>query len=132
MITALMDWKDRLLGRGDASITVPVFDGALKSNNRLEEAQVFATLAEPEDLATDGRALFVANRNAVLRFDVAVHANAHANANTDRGATEVQRFERPVTALACLADGGLAVALDGREVRIVGGAHDGQIGRAHV
>ena len=36
MIGALLDWKDRLLGRADASITVPVFDGALKSNNLLE------------------------------------------------------------------------------------------------
>ena len=120
MISALMDWKDRLLGRGDASITVPVFDGALKSNNLLEEAPVFATLAAPEDLATDGRALFVANGNAVLRYDIAAHAGA------DAGSTEVQRFDRPVTALACLPEGGLAVALDGREVRIVGGAHDGR------
>jgi len=35
MTRALLEWKDRLLGRGDASITVPVFDGALKSNNIL-------------------------------------------------------------------------------------------------
>ena len=28
MIGAILDWKERLLGRGDASITVPVFDGA--------------------------------------------------------------------------------------------------------
>ena len=116
MISALVDWKDRLLGRGDASITVPVFDGALKSNNLLEEALVFATLQAPEDLATDGRALFVANGNAVLRYDLAGGGDA----------IELQRFDRTVTALACLPDGGLAVALDGREVRIVGGAHDGR------
>ena len=121
MIGALLDWKDRLLGRGAASITVPVFDGALKSNNLLEEAPVFATLDAPQDLATDGHALWVANGNTVLRYDLPAPGTG-----THAGATEVQRFERPVSALACLPDGGMAVALDGREVRIVGGLHDGR------
>ena len=116
MIATLLDWKDRLLGRGDASITVPVFDGALKSNNLLEEATLFDTLDAPEDLATDGRSLFVANGHAVLRYEITAGADA----------TEVQRFDRPVTALACLPEGGLAVAFGGREVRIVGGAQDGR------
>ncbi len=117
MITALRDWTDRLLGRGDAAITVPVFDGALKSNNLLEEASLFASLEAPEDLATDGHALFVADGPTVLRYDVA---------GRSASATVVQRFDRPVTALACLPGNGLAVALDGRELRIVGGAHDGR------
>ena len=121
MIGALLDWKDRLLGRGDASITVPVFDGALKSNNLLEEAPVFATLDAPQDLATDGRSLFVANGKTVLRYDLAA-----PGAGASVGATEVQRFDRPVSALACLPGGGMAVALDGREVRIAGGVHDGR------
>jgi hypothetical protein len=119
VIDSLLDWKDRLLGRGDASITVPVFDGALKSNNLLEEAAVFAALEAPEDLATDGRSLHVADGAAVLRYDV-------SPPGAGRDATESQRFDRPVTALACLPAGGLAVALGGREVRIVGGPHDGR------
>ncbi len=122
MITALRDWTDRLLGRGDAAITVPVFDGALKSNNLLEEAAVWAKLDAPEDLATDGQSLFVADGATVLRYDAA---------DRSASATVVHRFDRPVTALACLpgsssGTGGLAVALDGREVRIVGGVHDGR------
>ena len=121
MIGALLDWKDRLLGRGDASITVPVFDGALKSNNLLEDAPVFATLDAPQDLATDGRSLFVANRQTVLRYDLtSPGSEAHAPA------TEIHRFERPVSALASLPGGGLAVALDGNEIRIMGGIHDGR------
>jgi hypothetical protein len=119
MIGALMDWKDRLLGRGDASITVPVFDGALKSNNILEEAPVFASLEAPEDLATDGQSLFVADGKAVLRYDV-------AGAGAGTSGIEVHRFDKVVSALACLPGGGLAVALDGHEVRLVGGAHDGR------
>ena len=125
MIAALLEWTDRLLGRGDAAITVPVFDGALKSNNLLEEAAVWAQLDAPEDLATDGQSVFVADGATVLRYDPA---------DRSASATVVHRFDRPVTALACLpgganggsGHGGLAVALDGREVRIVGGPHDGR------
>jgi hypothetical protein len=67
MITAINEWIDRQLGRGSASITVPVFDGALKSNRYIEDARVLATLDAPEDLATDGSAVFVADGAKVLQ-----------------------------------------------------------------
>ena len=38
MAKALRDWVDRFLGRGEAAVTVPPLDGALKPNNLLEEA----------------------------------------------------------------------------------------------
>jgi hypothetical protein len=117
MIKTVRVWKDRLFGSGDASITIPVLDGALKSNNLLEDAPVFAALESPEDLATDGHALFVADGRTVLRYD--------ATTATDSG-VEVHRFDRPISALACLPGGGLAVALEGRELRITGGAYDGR------
>jgi len=127
MIGAILEWKERLLGRGDASITVPVFDGALKSNNILEEAPVFASLEAPEDLATDGQSLFVADGRTVLRYELGGDAkNAGAAAGTATARAESHRFDQAVTALACLPGGGLAVALGGREVRIVGGPHDGR------
>lgn len=113
MIAALAGVRDRLLGRGDASITVPVFDGALKSNRLIEDADVVATFESPEDLAGDGESLFVADGPRVLRVD-------------GRQPTEVARFEATVSALACLGDGSFAVAVDGREVRLVGGAHAGR------
>jgi sugar lactone lactonase YvrE len=125
MIDALLEWKDRLLGRGDASITVPVFDGALKSNNLLEEAATFATLESPEDLATDGRSLYVADGGTVLRYELGDEA-AVVKAGGGAAATLVHSGALTVTALACLPGGGLALALDGREVRIVGGSHDGR------
>jgi Strictosidine synthase len=107
------DLADRFLGRGEASITVPPFDGALKPNRLLEEAEVFAELAEPEDLATDGKALFIADGNRLWR---------HA----DHELAQIATFEQPVTALCCLPGGALAIALNGTEIRIVGGAHDGR------
>ncbi len=113
MIDALKQWTERLLGRGDAAISVPVLDGALRSNRLLEDAEVVAELESPEDLASDGRSLFVADGVRVLRVD---DAGAIAVAHT---------FDRTVSALACLPGGGLAVALDGSEVRVVGGLRDG-------
>jgi sugar lactone lactonase YvrE len=125
MIDALIEWKDRLLGRGDASITVPVFDGALKSNNLLEEAATFATLEAPEDLATDGRSLFVAEGGTVQRYDIGA-GTAAGRSGAGAAAVVVHSGPGVVVAIACLPGGGLAIALDGREVRIVGGAHDGR------
>jgi hypothetical protein len=112
MIDALRQWTDRLLGRGDAAISVPVLDGALKSNRLIEDAEIVAQLDAPEDLACDGRSLWVADGARVLRFEgVGAPAVEHA-------------FDRPISALACLPAGGLAVALGGSEVRVLGGPHD--------
>ena len=113
MIQALKSFADQLMGRGEAAITVPSFDGALKPNQLLEEAEVLASLEAPEDLATDGVSLFVADGAHVLRY----------NGTTS---SQVAQFNRTITALACLPGGGLAVALDGREVRVHGGEHDGR------
>src|SRR3954447_8721288 len=105
MIAGLKEFADRLLGRGDATITVPSFDGALKPNQILENAETVAQLDAPEDLATDGKVLYIADGSAIRRLD---------GANT----AEVRRFDRAITALCCLPDGGIAAALDGREVQI--------------
>jgi len=114
MIDTLKQWTDRLLGRGDAAITVPVFDGALKSNRLIEDAAVVAELDCPQDLATDGVSLWVADGARVLRVDGAGRR------------TVEHTFERPVSAVASVLGGGLAVALGGQEVRVVDGPHDGR------
>jgi sugar lactone lactonase YvrE len=105
VISAFKSFADRLLGRGDATITVPSFDGALKPNQILEKAETIGQFEAPEDLATDGKALLIADGMAILRLD-------------GTATTEVRRFDRIITALCCLPDGGIAVALDGREVQI--------------
>lgn len=105
MISALKSFADRLLGRGDATITVPSFDGALKPNQILEKAETIGQFDAPEDLATDGKALYVADGTTLLRLDGSAKP-------------EVRHLDRPITALCCLPDGGIAVALDGREVRV--------------
>jgi hypothetical protein len=105
VIAALKSFADRLLGRGDATITVPSFDGALKPNQILEKAEIVAQFDAPEDLATDGKTLYIADGVTLRRLDGAA-------------TTEIRRLDRPITALCCLPDGGIAVALDGREVQV--------------
>ena len=101
MIAGLRSWADRLLGRGDATITVPSFDGALKPNQILEQAETVAAVDAPEDLASDGNGAFRRRR----RGDPAPRRHGH-----DRGCAA---STGPITALCCLPDGGMAVALDG-------------------
>jgi hypothetical protein len=105
VIGALRDFADRLLGRGDATITVPSFDGALKPNQVLEQAETLGQFEAPEDLATDGKSLFIADGATILRLDGTATA-------------EVRRFDRSISAMCCVPDGGIAIALDGREVQV--------------
>lgn len=109
----LRRWQDRSFGRGSAVIPAPVFDGALKPNQLLQEAEVCCSLEQPEDLATDGRSLYLADGSTVIRV-------------SDDGVRErVLDVGRPITGLACV-QGGFAVALEGSEVRVMGGHFDGR------
>ncbi len=105
MITALSDFANRILGRGDATITVPSFDGALKPNQLLEQAETLLECEALEDLAVDGNSLLVVDGPRLLRL-------------TGASATTVRTFERLISALAVLPSGGIAVALGGTEVHI--------------
>jgi len=106
VIGAVKQFADRFLGRGEAAITVPSFDGALKPNQKLESAQTLLSCAAPEDLASDGAHLYFADGARLMRLE-------------GSQATELKAFDRPISALAALPGGRLAVALEGREVRIL-------------
>jgi Strictosidine synthase len=105
VIGAMREFVNRFLGRGDATIAVPSFDGALKPNQKLQGAEILLECAAPEDLATDGRAIYLAEGPRLLRLN-------------GGAATELRTFEQPISALAALAGGELAIAIGGREVRI--------------
>jgi len=104
----IRDFAQSFLGRGEATITVPSFDGALKPNQALERAEILFECAAPEDLATDGTNVYLADAAGLSRIE-------------DNGAATIREFDRPITALACLPNGGIAVALGGREVRVYPG-----------
>ena len=83
VIAAVREFANRFLGRGDATITVPSFDGALKPNQKLESAETLLTCEAPEDLATDGSKLFIAAGPRLMSLN-------------DGTASEVRNFERPI------------------------------------
>lgn len=113
MIAAWRHVIDRVFGRGEAASTIPPFDGPLKPNQLLETAPIFLELDNAEDLATDGKHVYVAAGDTVLRLE-------------HEATIEIARVEGVITALCCLGGGACAVAVDGREVRILGGEHDGR------
>lgn len=97
--------------RGRA-ITTPPLDGALKPNNALDEAAVVAAVDAPDDLVVAGGRLFCSSGPRLLSLpDAAI----------------VETFDAPISAMAALPDGGLAVALDDGRILFRGGARDGQV-----
>lgn len=82
---------------------IPSMDGALSPNDRLEALDSLdLSLHEPDDLCDDGNGgLLVSSETQLLRVD------ATGSAST------LSTFERPVSALARLANGTLVVAVDG-------------------
>lgn len=112
-----MSWLDKFLGRGEAAVTVPVFDGVLKPNDRLDAATQWLELDAPGDLAAGDGALWVADGNRVLRVSTET-----------RHAEPVLNCDGPITALARVA-GGLAVAIGGTRVEGHGGTLDGCVWR---
>lgn len=93
--------------RGKA-VTIPPLDGAFRPNTRLDEAEVFATLADADNLAVRGGALFASSGNAV--YEIAAGAAPRV----------VETFTAPVTALAVSPSGELAVGLETGKL-IIGG-----------
>lgn len=102
---------DRLLGRGDAAITVPPMDGPLKPNRAIEDAEVVAQFAAPSDLAWDGSHLWVADGKRLLRRE----------ASGDW--TQQAAYERPITALAHSPSRGLLAAVGGEEIVALANSH---------
>ena len=114
MIGAVKRAWENFRGGGEAAVTVPPMDGALRPNRLLEEADVAIATAAPDDVVSNGKQVVYASGNSVMRLDPAT------------GKAETLRsFDAPVSALAISAEGAVAVGLDDGQVLIVGGAHDG-------
>lgn len=104
---------DRFRGTGEYSVSIPVFDGALKPNNVLESATVLFEHPGLEDLAisADGQ-LFAACANDVVEIGSTGEVRC------------VTQFRSPVQALTVFAEGLVAATPDG--LFFVGGGYDGK------
>ena len=117
MLTSLRNLSDRWLGRGSAAITVPVMDGALKPNRGLDDAKVIAELVDIDDLASDGKDLWLSAGPRLLRLQ-------------DGQPVLVRQFDANISALAADGKGRLAVALAGTRVQVLHLANDGELTEA--
>jgi hypothetical protein len=100
MIGTLKRAWDNFRGAGEAAVTVPSMDGALRPNRLLEEAPEILGVAAPDDIVSDGRMAYIATGTQVLRLDIASRQSALAF-----------RYDADITALALSPAGVLAVAL---------------------
>lgn len=122
MLAALRNFSDRVLGRGDAAITVPVMDGALKANRVLDEATVVAELAGIDDIASDGVTLWASAGRTLHRFEGSL-----LNGPEGAGMAPVaaRHFDADISAIAVSRTGLVAVAVGGSSVvvmQMTGGA----------
>lgn len=109
MLSAVKRTLDNFLGRGDAAVTVPVLDGPLKPNQKLEEA--------PRLLQANGL------DNLAMTAEGIAYSSGRTLQTIGGAAKE---FPAEITSLA--SDGAvLAVGLDTGGIAISGGADDGKV-----
>ena len=112
MISYFKRAMDNFRGSGEAAVTVPSLDGAIRPNHLLERAKVAATAEAPDQIvASDGTVLYSSGPSLYLLGD----------------GTEFHRFDSTISAVAAGPDGVLAVGLTQGCAQIVGGRHDGVV-----
>ncbi|MDF2367969.1 hypothetical protein [Sneathiella sp.] len=103
----------KYLGRGEASITVPMLDGAFRPNDFLEKAQVVAEHPGADCLAVDKGRLFLSAGDSVYPVG-------------EEASDPVARFDDDVTALAINGDL-VAVGLSNGGICIRGGDPENRV-----
>jgi hypothetical protein len=118
MIGGLRRAFDNVFGRGDAAVTVPPLDGALRPNRALDEASARMPLDDVDCLANHAGGLVASSGDGVFALGV------------DGGWTRRRSYGSDVRCLAPIGEDGLAVALDSGYVVVEGGPFDGRRYRA--
>ena len=96
---------DRFVGRGEAAVTIPAMDGALRPHGALDAAAVLLAAPAPDNLALDGASVLFSSGTALWRIA------------PGGGGEIVAQHGAVIAALATAPGGGLAVATeDGRVV----------------
>jgi hypothetical protein len=116
MIGGFANAFDSLFGRGEAAVTVPPLDGALRPNRALDEAVARFPLAGVDSLAVVSGELLASSGTAIHRFE-----HGTWNKRSEYGAE--------ILSLAAIGGDGLAIALATGEIAIEGGHFDGRRNR---
>ena len=106
MIKALSQWWDGVTGRNHASVAVPVMDGTLKPNRRLDEAEVLLELPGLDDVMVLGQQIWVSAGQQLWHVE-------------SGQATSCFDAQAPITALAASPDGHVVMAIDGRRIVVL-------------
>lgn len=114
MIGALKRSWEKFRGGGEAAVTVPPMDGALRPNQIIEEAPLLLAVAQPDDLAAGPDGVLFSSGCNVLRLDPAGGEPAI-----------VLSFKAQVSAVAASPGGQIAAALDSGHI-IVASPDGGQ------
>ena len=109
---ALRRIADALRGEGGSAVTVPSLDGVLRPDRRLDEAPVRHDCPGVDALVSTPSGVLASSGRHLLRVTPAGVGGVEAE------------FDAEITALAALQDG-VAVALEGGALRVLGGRHDG-------
>ncbi len=104
---ALRMFVDRFLGRGEAAVTVPPLDGALKPNNLLEEAPFGIAMPAPDNLVVTQAGLVYSSGRTL-----------HKQPPCGGAGMPLREEDGLISALAATASGILAVA-SGQSIRFV-------------
>ena len=96
---------------------MPSMNGALRPNQKLDDALLLAECPAPDNLLWQDDHLLFTSGKRVLLLD-----NLHQEAAEPE---QILHFDSEITALAAAEDGSLAVALGTAGIVIVGGAYDG-------
>lgn len=99
MANALRNFVDRFFGRGEAAVTVPPLDGALKPNNILEEADFGISVSAPDNLVVSDAGLIYSSGRILYRQPACGGPGA-----------ELRITNEEISALAVSAEGVMAVA----------------------
>ncbi|KGF70907.1 hypothetical protein LL06_02165 [Hoeflea sp. BAL378] len=114
MIGAVLRAIDNLTGRGDAAVTVPALDGALRPNRRLDEARTRWPLPGVDAIA-------------VLFGSPVASAGTTLYRLADGTAWQPWRkFDGRIACIAAIGDEGLAVVLETGDILIEGGSSEGR------
>jgi hypothetical protein len=117
MIGGLARAFDSVFGRGEAAVTVPPLDGALRPNRALDEAAARFPLAGVDGLAVVSGELLASSGAAIYRLDEGAW-----NKHSDHGAE--------IACIAAIGEDGVAIALVTGEIVVEGGRFDGRRYRA--
>lgn len=116
MFAAFARAIDRFRGGGDASVTVPPMDGALRPNFRIENAPVVQQIDAPDNLVRHGGRVLFSSGQRLLELQ-----------SQGGEPVLVEQLPSEITCLAAHPSGALAIGLAQGGIVLRGGGHDGKV-----